>query len=40
MENEYVVELFEMAEKGEISYRELNMELETGGFDGDLIDFL
>jgi hypothetical protein len=40
MDNETVAELFEMAAKGEISYTELMMDLDIGGFDGDIIDFL
>ncbi len=40
MDNEMVAELFEMAEKGEISYSELMVDLDIGGFDGDIIDFL
>jgi hypothetical protein len=40
MDNEYVAELFEMAAKGEISYNELMSDLDIGGFDGDIIDFL
>jgi hypothetical protein len=40
MDNEYVAELVEMFHKGEIDAMELMMDLDIGGFDGDLIDFL
>jgi|LauGreDrversion4_2_1035121.scaffolds.fasta_scaffold458837_2 hypothetical protein len=40
MDNEQVVELFEMAANGEISYRDLMFDLDMGGFDGDIIDFI
>jgi hypothetical protein len=40
MDNEQVAELFEMAAKGDISYSELMNDLDLGGFDGDIIDFL
>lgn len=35
-----VVELFEMAEKGDISYSELMTDLDIMGFDGDILDYL
>ena len=40
MDNEQVVELFEMAASGEISYSELMSDLDMGGFDGDILDFI
>jgi len=40
MDNEQVAELFEMAANGDISYSELMNDLDLGGFDGDIIDFL
>jgi hypothetical protein len=40
MDKETVTELFELAAKGEISYFELMDDLEIGGFDGDVFDFL
>ena len=40
MDNEYVKELFAMFHEGEIDAVELMMDLDIGGFDGDLLDFL
>jgi len=40
MDEEYIAELFDMAAKGDISYGELMTDLDIGGFDGDIIDFL
>jgi hypothetical protein len=40
MDNEQVQELFDMFHEGEISAAELMSDLDFGGFDGDLIDFL
>jgi len=40
MDNEQVAELFEMAAAGDITYSELMNDLDIGGFDGDIIDFL
>jgi len=40
MDEEYVAELFEMAATGEISYNELMADLDIGGFDGDILDFI
>jgi hypothetical protein len=40
MDEEQVKELFEMFHEGEISAADLMMDLDIGGFDGDLIDFL
>lgn len=40
MDNETVAELVEMFHKGEISAVDFMMDLDIGGFDGDLIDFL
>jgi hypothetical protein len=38
--DEYVVELVEMFQKGEISAMELMDDLDMSGFDGDLIEYL
>jgi hypothetical protein len=38
--DEYVVELVEMFQKGEISAMELMNDLDMSGFDGDLIEYL
>jgi hypothetical protein len=40
MDNEYVEELVEMFHNGEITAIDLLADLEIGGFDGDLVDFL
>lgn len=40
MDTHDVKELFEMAANGEISYRDLMFDLDMGGFDGDILDFL
>lgn len=40
MDEEYVAELFQMAADGDISYSELMSDLDIGGFDGDIIDYL
>ena len=40
MDHESVAELFEMFHNGDISASDLMMDLDIGGFDGDLIDFL
>lgn len=40
MDKEYVKELFAMMAEGEITASELMADLDIGGFDGDLIDFL
>ena len=40
MDNEYVQELFDMFHNGEISASDLMADLDIGGFDGDIIDFL
>lgn len=40
MDEEYVKELFAMMAEGEITASELMADLDIGGFDGDLIDFL
>lgn len=40
MDEELVKELFEMFHNGEITADELMDDLDIGGFDGDLIDFL
>jgi hypothetical protein len=40
MDEEYVKELVAMFHEGEIDAVELMMDLDIGGFDGDLIDFL
>lgn len=40
MDNESVAELFEMFHNGDISANDLMMDLDIGGFDGDIIDFL
>ena len=40
MEHEDVKELFGMAERGEISYSDLMYDLDMGGFDGDILDYL
>lgn len=40
MDEETVKELIAMYQEGEISATDLMMDLDIGGFDGDLIDFL
>jgi len=40
LDNEYVLELFEMFHKGEIDASDLMADLDIGGFDGDLLEFL
>ena len=40
MDNEYVAELVAMYLEGEIDAADLMMDLDIGGFDGDLLDFL
>lgn len=40
MDHETVVELFEMAADGKISYSDLMYDLDMGGFDGDIVDYL
>jgi hypothetical protein len=40
MDNAYVSELVAMYQEGEISATDLMMDLDIGGFDGDLLDFL
>jgi hypothetical protein len=40
MDEEYVAELFAMAAEGDITYSELMTDLDIGGFDGDIIDYL
>lgn len=40
MDTQDVKELFELAERGDISYRDLMFDLDMGGFDGDILDFL
>lgn len=40
MDNEQVQELFDLFHEGEITATELMSDLDFGGFDGDLIDFL
>lgn len=40
MDNEQVQELFDLFHEGEITAIELMNDLDFGGFDGDLIDFL
>lgn len=40
MDEQYVEELFEMAASGEITYSELMSDLDMGGFDGDILDFI
>jgi len=40
MDSEYVAELVAMYQEGEISATDLMMDLDIGGFDGDLLDFL
>lgn len=40
MDEEQVKELFEMFHQGEITANDLMADLDMGGFDGDLIDFL
>lgn len=40
MDEEQVKELFEMFHNGDISAMDLMADLDIGGFDGDLIDFL
>jgi hypothetical protein len=40
MDEQYVAELFEMFHNGDISASDLMADLDMGGFDGDLIDYL
>ena len=40
LDNEYVAELVAMYSEGEITASELMADLDIGGFDGDLLDFL
>jgi len=40
MDEEYVKELFEMLAEGEITASELMADLDIGGFDGDVFDYL
>lgn len=40
MDEETVKELFAMYAEGEIDATDLMMDLDIGGFDGDIIDFL
>jgi hypothetical protein len=40
VDNETVAELFEMFNNGDITASELMDDLDIGGFDGDIIDFL
>lgn len=40
MDQEYVKELFAMMAEGEITPSELMTDLDIGGFDGDIFDFL
>jgi hypothetical protein len=40
LDNQEVVELFEKAASGEISYNDLMRDLDVGGFDGDVLEFL
>jgi len=40
MDDFQVKELFGMAERGEISYTDLMFDLDSGGFDGDILDYL
>jgi hypothetical protein len=40
MDEEYVKELIAMYQEGEISATDLMMDLDIGGFDGDLVEFL
>ena len=40
LDNEYVAELFEMFHNGDISASDLMTDLDIGGFDGDMLDFL
>ena len=40
MDEEYVKELFEMLAEGEITASELMADLDIGGFDGDIFDFI
>jgi hypothetical protein len=40
MDEEYVRELFAMMAEGEISPNELMADLDIGGFDGDIFDYL
>ena len=40
MDEETVKELFAMLEEGEISASELMADLDLGGFDGDIFDYL
>jgi hypothetical protein len=35
-----VMELFELAQAGEISYSEVMADLDIMGFDGDIVDYL
>jgi hypothetical protein len=40
VDEEYVKELFAMMAEGEISATDLMMDLDIGGFDGDIFDYL
>ena len=40
MDEEYVKELFAMMAEGEITANELMADLDIGGFDGDIFDFI
>lgn len=40
MDEEYVRELFAMMAEGEITASELMADLDIGGFDGDVFDFI
>jgi hypothetical protein len=40
MDEEQVKELFTMFHEGDITANELMADLDIGGFDGDLIDYL
>lgn len=40
MDEEYVKELIAMYQEGEIDAADLMMDLDIGGFDGDLIEYL
>lgn len=40
MDEDYVKELFAMMAEGEITASELMADLDIGGFDGDIFDFI
>jgi len=40
MDESYVKELFAMYQEGEIDAVDLMMDLDIGGFDGDILDYL